>query len=139
MSAPAAASRRGHFDVLRLAIALHPQRQLLAGLVGAQDAAHLLRTGGLATIDGQDDIAILQLERGILARTHHQHPGFHAEVAAQPLGQRRDFRPAETRLVFVADAHVTAAHFHAPLDDDVATLAATLRALHRPTHSATLR
>ena len=57
---------------------VHPQhfeRELLAWIIGGEDPDHVGAVDRLASVDGQNDVSILQAECPVGRRAHHQYTG----------------------------------------------------------------
>ena len=82
-------------SVTRFALAQHREIELLAGLVGTQDAQRVRAVIGLAPVDGLDHVAVFELERVVLRRLHHQHAFVRAEIRAEFRRDARELHAAE--------------------------------------------
>ena len=82
-------------SVSGLALAQHREVQLLARLVGTQDAQRVRAVLGLAPVDGLDHVAIFELEGGVLRRLHHEHAVGRAEIRAELRRDARELHAAE--------------------------------------------
>ena len=73
----------GGLEINSLTLTHDPQRDSLAGLIRAQDARGMRPARRLATIDGQNHVAVLQLQGSIRRRANDQHALFSSEIRPQ--------------------------------------------------------
>src|SRR5690606_2040216 len=85
-----ALTRLGHldFEIERLAIAHHAQLELFAGLIGAQDACGVRTARGLAPVDRENHIAVLELVGLVFRCADDEHALLRTEIPAELRGER---------------------------------------------------
>src|SRR5437762_4661271 len=66
---PAVLGDRG-FELQRLVLAQDAQRQLLAGLIGSEDARRVRAVGGRSSVDGENHVAVLEPQGPVRSEEH---------------------------------------------------------------------
>src|SRR5512140_451350 len=78
---------KSRLHIHRFLLTHHLDSDLLARLIRTENARRMRSAGGLAPVNGQNHVAILQLE--VLWRPHDEHTLFRAEVTTELWSQRR--------------------------------------------------